>query len=172
MRQHKYVSPYQNLSLAYLIPASTDQQGVPSPTPTTPQPSSTGRAFPYIPIPFQLSPVISAPNVDSATDSTSPFTYVNTPQQSSGQSPSSKGSSDQSSPPLRYWAVSELLRNTSPYSLPHALTAMRGDPLLYEHQTFKQSSQFQHWRNAMSEEITALHKNQTWHLVPVAPHRV
>ncbi|CAH9110456.1 unnamed protein product [Cuscuta europaea] len=32
--------------------------------------------------------------------------------------------------------------------------------------TFKQANLLPHWRTAMQEEITALHKNQTWSLIP------
>lgn len=74
-----------------------------------------------------------------------------------------------STPALCYKSINELMQTTSPYTVPSALSAVQFDPLTYEPQTFKQASKFPHWRLAMNEEISALHKNKTWHLVPSHP---
>ncbi|XP_020700434.1 uncharacterized protein LOC110112523 [Dendrobium catenatum] len=37
--------------------------------------------------------------------------------------------------------------------------------------TYKQASKHPHWQIAMQEEINALHKQQTWSLVPVPPNK-
>lgn len=69
-------------------------------------------------------------------------------------------------PVLKVRPVAEIYQQTSPHSLPHGLIATQSDDMFYEPRTFKQASKFHHWQQAMQEEITALHKNKTWRLVP------
>nr|KAJ0196282.1 hypothetical protein LSAT_V11C700351460 [Lactuca sativa] len=79
--------------------------------------------------------------------------------------PSSESPNDLN-PVLKVKSLADIYRSTTPHSLPHGLVATKSDELFYEPRTFKQASKLPHWQCAMQEEITSLHKNNTWHLVP------
>ena len=60
--------------------------------------------------------------------------------------------------------------STSHLSLPHcAFTSSVSS--IYEPKTYKQASSIPHWQHAMTNEITALEKNQTWDLVILPPNK-
>ncbi|XP_073260909.1 uncharacterized protein [Populus alba] len=60
--------------------------------------------------------------------------------------------------------------STSQLSLPHcAFTSSISS--IYEPKTYKQASSIPHWQHAMTKEITALEKNQTWDLVILPPNK-
>ncbi|KAI5324664.1 hypothetical protein L3X38_033737 [Prunus dulcis] len=56
---------------------------------------------------------------------------------------------------------------TSPHPFPQSLTASLLGPLSFELATYKQASQYSHWKTATKDEYDALIRNDTWSLVPV-----
>jgi hypothetical protein len=178
VRFNEHVFPFKHISPP-VIPSPSDppyysSYPTPQPTPSAPNNTTTPPPSPHTPSsPTSPPPTTPTSNIPSAqTASNQNHTSLNTtPTQTGSPTTSSSPSPDIPAPP-----PPPPLRPRPTHLRPHPKQPDRYNPASYltstdtEPVSFAAANQDPKWRQAMTDEYSALLKNGTWSLVPRVPN--